>query len=425
MPIILPVEPLIPATNLYSLDIRNVITGIKARGMVDIASALQQIQTSNNAIERYLREQSSNVFQNIIIKDSTGVIGWIGTFGPYSGAWFRRLWVGGDGPDTAPFFTDSDGAVIIGLNGYIEVQDLGGNEVGWIGVQEEASKTITGATNATPIVVTATAHGYETGDTVYIEGVLGNTNTNGYRLITVLSANTFSLKTLAGVNVAGNGAYTSGGTSIRYYGGARFQTLAIGDSFTNYKLRAYADGQLKIKDALITLTDVVNNGYIELNPSTGPDAIFRNTLSGYQVQIVNGVIDCENYLASNSSVSIDFAGVRLYAADLEPTVLIQTISHGGAISVYNAAGVQTVGIAGLTGIVTANIFDAVTEYRIGGTAGITSTLTVPTGLTVNTASAVTSVDFALQTTTSASFVTSLTYTNVVITHTKGILTSAV
>lgn len=424
MPITLPIEPLIPATNLYSLDIRNVITGIKARGWVDIASALQQIQTSSNAIEKYLRDQSNNTFTNIIIKDSSGVIGWIGTFGPYSGAWFKRLWVGGDGPPTAPFFTDSDGSVYIGLNGSIEVQDIGGNEVGWIGVQSDASKVVTGATNATPIVVTIATHGYETGDTVFIASVGGNTAANGYRLITVLSVNTFSLQTLAGANVAGNGAYTSGGTCTRYFGGARFQTMAIGDSFTDYHLRMYADGQLKIKDALITLTDVANNGYIELNPSTGPEAIFRNTSTGEQINIVGGQIIGSNYLTAAGEVSIDFSGVRLYATDADPTVLIQTISNAGTIGVYDASGSQTIGLAGSTGIGSAFIFDASTEFRINGTPGIDNTITVPTSLSYNTASAVTSVDFALETTTSDTFVTDITFTDVIIEHEGGILTGA-
>lgn len=68
--------------------------------------------------------------------------------------------------------------------------------------------TITGATNASPIVVTtASAHGLGTGQTVYISGVVGNTAANGSFSATVTSSTTFSLDTSTG-----NGAYTSGGT---------------------------------------------------------------------------------------------------------------------------------------------------------------------------------------------------------------------
>lgn len=65
---------------------------------------------------------------------------------------------------------------------------------------------VTAATNATPIVITAAAHGYATGDQITVQGVGGNTAANGIWTITVLSSSTFSLNTSVG-----NGAYTTGG----------------------------------------------------------------------------------------------------------------------------------------------------------------------------------------------------------------------
>lgn len=76
-------------------------------------------------------------------------------------------------------------------------------------------KAITNATNATPIVVTSTAHGLTTGDYVNITGVGGNTNANGHRQVTVVDANTYSLQDPnTGANIAGSGAYTSGGFGL-------------------------------------------------------------------------------------------------------------------------------------------------------------------------------------------------------------------
>lgn len=74
--------------------------------------------------------------------------------------------------------------------------------------------TITGATNATPIVITAAAHGLVDGDVVTISGVGGNTAANGTFYVDQLSASTFALYSNAALStgVAGNGAYTSGGT---------------------------------------------------------------------------------------------------------------------------------------------------------------------------------------------------------------------
>lgn len=68
------------------------------------------------------------------------------------------------------------------------------------------SRLITGATNATPIVITSAAHGLATGDYVAIAGVGGNTAARGTFQVTVTGTNTFSLD-----DSVGNGTYTRGG----------------------------------------------------------------------------------------------------------------------------------------------------------------------------------------------------------------------
>lgn len=82
-----------------------------------------------------------------------------------------------------------------------------------------SAKTITGATNATPIVITSAAHGFLNGDMVNISGVGGNTAANGDFAIENVATNTFELQILGFVDVVGNGAYTSGGTIDAYYPG--------------------------------------------------------------------------------------------------------------------------------------------------------------------------------------------------------------
>lgn len=85
------------------------------------------------------------------------------------------------------------------------------------------SGAVTGATNASPIVITAAirdgtltgkaagatvaGHGLSTGDKVTVSGVLGNTAANGQWTVTVINSTTFSLS-----GSTGNGAYTTGGT---------------------------------------------------------------------------------------------------------------------------------------------------------------------------------------------------------------------
>lgn len=67
--------------------------------------------------------------------------------------------------------------------------------------------SVTGASNASPVVVTSAAHGLQTGTPVVVAGVGGNTAANGTFRATRVSASQFSLD-----GSTGNGAYTSGGT---------------------------------------------------------------------------------------------------------------------------------------------------------------------------------------------------------------------
>lgn len=67
--------------------------------------------------------------------------------------------------------------------------------------------SITGATNASPIVIASAAHGLKTGQRVKITGVGGNTNANSTWVITYVDDDHFSLQ-----SSSGNSNYTSGGT---------------------------------------------------------------------------------------------------------------------------------------------------------------------------------------------------------------------
>lgn len=73
--------------------------------------------------------------------------------------------------------------------------------------QSYAKHTITGASNATPIVITSTAHGRTNGDVVLIKDIAGNTAANGTWVVANKTDNTYQL-----AGSVGNGAYISGGT---------------------------------------------------------------------------------------------------------------------------------------------------------------------------------------------------------------------
>lgn len=71
---------------------------------------------------------------------------------------------------------------------------------------------ITSSTDATPIVVTATAHGFVTGDLVLIYGHTTNVAANGIFKVTKVTDDTFSLQDrYTGANVAGSGGGAGSG----------------------------------------------------------------------------------------------------------------------------------------------------------------------------------------------------------------------
>jgi hypothetical protein len=84
--------------------------------------------------------------------------------------------------------------------------------------------SVSGATNATPIVVaTIAAHGLSTGDTAWISGVQGNTASNGRWTVTAVDGTHFQLN-----GSSGNGAYVSGGTVTPGYPWSNWTLTLIG-----------------------------------------------------------------------------------------------------------------------------------------------------------------------------------------------------
>jgi len=84
----------------------------------------------------------------------------------------------------------------------------------------ESDVTISGATQADPVVITATGHGYSNGDEIRITGVVGMTELNNKRyLVANKTTNTFEITDIDGNDIDGSGftAYTSGGVANRVY----------------------------------------------------------------------------------------------------------------------------------------------------------------------------------------------------------------
>ncbi|MGE5488333.1 MAG: ubiquitin-activating E1 FCCH domain-containing protein [bacterium] len=108
---------------------------------------------------------------------------------------------------------------------------------------------VTAAMNTSPVRVTVhRPHSLETGDKVYISGVLGNTAANGYHTVTVVDDTSFTLN-----GVAGNGAYTSGGLVQRLVHDLNPRIFGPGvgldsraGSISNLRQRQFVAGQIPL-----------------------------------------------------------------------------------------------------------------------------------------------------------------------------------
>jgi hypothetical protein len=227
---------------------------------------------------------------------------------------------------------------------------------------------ITGAAdNGSGLIrLTITAHGYVTGDEVNVLSVGGVPNATGQWIITSTDANHFDLQ---GSIFAGG--YTSGGICLRYFAGILAQTIAIGPSFPNYKLRLFADGSLHIQNAIITVT---NGGYtVEIGPNFGaPFQIIspfdEAAMTSEQLLFTNtGDASGADYGNQYFNVS-DSGGVTRISYQI-PTGLVIRDSLGAELAKMDNFG----------------HVDA-TAYSVAGVPGVTATRSFGTSLTVGTTS---------------------------------------
>lgn len=114
------------------------------------------------------------------------------------------------------------------------------------GQSSTTTLTVTGATNASPIVVTTSlSHYLWTGASVTISGAVGNTATNGTFTITKLSDTTFSLN-----GSTGNGTWTSGGSAtVNNYYNSRSSMVMTRSPF-NSGFHPLAAGYYQVADAV-------------------------------------------------------------------------------------------------------------------------------------------------------------------------------
>ena len=235
-------------------------------------------------------------------------------------------------------------------------------------------------------IQTAVAHTYATGDEVNVVAVGGVPAADGQWVITFVDSTHYDLQ-----GSTFSGAYTSGGTCLRYFAGALMQTIAIGPSFPSYRLRAFADGSLKISNAVITLTQ--GSDVITLDPS-GP--YVRSTDGTYQAQITGGTISIISVAGTNPQMDLTQNELVMYNTSGTAVVDMKTntgTTEAGSLNLRNATNAvtidpsQTVAINVVSGeISTGGDVNAGGVFRKGGVAGISPTITYGISLSLVTVS---------------------------------------
>lgn len=218
---------------------------------------------------------------------------------------------------------------------------------------DTAIKTITGATNATPIVITATAHGFANGDIVCIRAVGGNLAANGVFRVANQAANTFEITDpISGSNVVGSAAYTSGG-----------QAICLGTGTVGDNLDDYSAARVGTDQALASKT-IVNGIYQCTSPISWPSGggveviailVYRNTGSEATSRAfawLDGrhIVTCAaQAAASATSVAVE----RLEAGIPNGTVLTFSNGASATLSALANAGDRTISVNALAAIITA------------------------------------------------------------------------
>ena len=222
------------------------------------------------------------------------------------------------------------------------------------GIVTETGKTISGATKANPVVITATSHGFSNGDHVIIGSVAGMVELNGVTgIVANKTTNTFELTDVDGTNINSSAftTYTSGGTARRIveitttYTTAQISEIKVTQSadvmFVTHndhpvrKIQRTSNTDWTISDVSFingpyldenaTTTTLTPNGRSGSITLTASGDTFVSTDVGRLVKIYNGYAKITAFTSATvvtATVQTDELGV----AEILPTYASNTIS---------------------------------------------------------------------------------------------------
>jgi Flp pilus assembly protein TadG len=149
-----------------------------------------------------------------------------------------------------------------------------------------ASRNITGATKASPVVITSSSHGLNTGNIVWIQGVNGMTQLNNkFYTITRLSSSTYSLN---GINGTSYSTYSSGGTGRRC-------TLAQCAPVVTSSSHGFANGDTIYITGIGGMTQINNRIFTVANTATNTYSLSGEQAGSYSTYTSGGTAqECLN-----------------------------------------------------------------------------------------------------------------------------------
>lgn len=215
-----------------------------------------------------------------------------------------------------------------------------------------AVRQIGSSTNATPIVITSTAHGLSSNDIVSITGHATNTCANGIWKITVVDANSFSLQDpITGTNAVGNGV-----------GGATGRVVCLGPSVSgdNYDdiLACLVGTKVALSTPTVTqgVAGAANVTFTSVSGATVEAVlVFRDTgttSTSRLAALIDGrqIVTCAaTAAAAATSVPVE----RLVAGIPSGTVLAFSNGASATLSALANAGDRTLTVTALAAQVTA------------------------------------------------------------------------
>ena len=244
----------------------------------------------------------------------------------------------------------------------------------------DAPFTITGATNANPIIITTSVdHGYQPGDRVWVASVGGNTAANGFAYVGVTTHNTFGIFT---TGVPPNYQFQFTGATIVVTTGvpAGYNLTAVG-AFTKYIFTAGDEVSLisgtNVNVGSYAIIGKLSNDTIQLG--TNPVASGTTAFNVAGQPVGSGKAGSGGYTSGGTVVRYNKFGVVQYSmtfvdglgreSDLSTPVSVN-FSSTAEDALITATGLASAGANG--SVVSANIYatagNGIVFYLIGNLA---------------------------------------------------------